>query len=130
MSIPAINLYTHGTHITVAHAMGTTIGINTMIILAGVFYFIKPTFNSAKWRLYGSIAFWIVQVTLLLFLISLIGMGVQRAIWQAGLTSDSFSKMSSSSGNWVLLFIILGTILMFSMASFFYISVYSILEEK
>ena len=119
MSIPAINLYTHGTHITVAHAMGTTIGINTMIILAGVFYFIKPTFNSAKWRLYGSIAFWIVQVTLLLFLISLIGMGVQRAIWQAGLTSESFSKMSSSSGNWVLLFIIFGTILMFSMASFF-----------
>lgn len=119
MSIPAINLYTHGTHITVAHAMGTTIGINTMIILAGVFYFIKPTFNSAKWRLYGSISFWIVQVTLLLFLISLIGMGVQRAIWQAGLTSESFSKMSSSSGNWVLLFIILGTILMFSMASFF-----------
>ena len=119
MSIPAINLYTHGTHITVAHAMGTTIGINTMIILAGVFYFIKPTFNSAKWRLYGNIAFWIVQVTLLLFLISLIGMGIQRAIWQAGLTSDSFSKMSSSSGNWVLLFIILGTILMFSMASFF-----------
>jgi len=119
MSIPAINLYTHGTHITVAHAMGTTIGINTMIILAGVFYFIKPTFNSAKWRLYGNITFWIVQVTLLLFLISLIGMGVQRAIWQAGLTSESFSKMSSSSGNWVLLFIILGTILMFSMASFF-----------
>ena len=119
MSIPAINLFTHGTHITVAHAMGTTIGINTMIILAGVFYFIKPTFNSEKWRLYGSIAFWIVQVTLLLFLISLIGMGIQRAIWQAGLTSESFSKMSSSSGNWVLLFIILGTILMFSMASFF-----------
>ena len=119
MSIPAINLYTHGTHITVAHAMGTTIGINTMIILAGVFYFIKPTFNSAKWRIYGSVTFWIVQVTLLLFLISLIGMGIQRAIWQAGLTSDSFSKMSSSSGNWVLLFIILGTILMFSMASFF-----------
>ncbi len=118
MSIPAINLYTHGTHITVAHAMGTTIGINTMIILAGAFYFIKPTFNSTKWRLYGSIAFWIVQITLLLFLISLIGMGLQRAIWQAGLTSDSFSKMSSSSGNWVLLFIILGTILMLSMASF------------
>jgi len=119
MSVPAINLYTHGTHITVAHAMGTTIGINTMIILAGVFYFIKPSFNSAKWRFYGSIAFWMVQVTLLLFLISLIGMGIQRAIWQAGLSSDSFSKMSSSSGNWVLLFIILGTFLMFSMASFF-----------
>ena len=131
MSIPAINLYTHGTHITVAHAMGTTIGINTMIILAGVFYFIEPTFNSAKWRIYGSVTFWIVQVTLLLFLISLIGMGIQRAIWQAGLTSDSFSKMSSSSGNWVLAFIILGTILMFSMASFFiYLLIQSYKKNK
>ena len=34
MSIPAINRHTHGTHITVAHAMGTTIGINTMLLLA------------------------------------------------------------------------------------------------
>jgi nitric oxide reductase subunit B len=34
ISIPAINLYTHGTHITVAHAMGSTIGINTMLLLA------------------------------------------------------------------------------------------------
>jgi len=32
ISIPAINIYTHGTHITVAHAMGSTIGINTMIL--------------------------------------------------------------------------------------------------
>ena len=119
MSIPAINLFTHGTHITVAHAMGTTIGINTMIIIAAAFYFIKPTFNNSKWKRFVTITFWVVQATLLLFLISLIGMGVQRAIWQAGLTSESFSKMSSSSGNWVLLFIILGTILMFSMASFF-----------
>ncbi|MDT8346749.1 MAG: cbb3-type cytochrome c oxidase subunit I, partial [Flavobacteriaceae bacterium] len=29
MSIPVLNLYMHGTHIIVAHAMGTTIGINS-----------------------------------------------------------------------------------------------------
>ncbi len=34
MSIPAINRYTHGTYITVLHAMGTTIGINTLILMA------------------------------------------------------------------------------------------------
>ena len=39
MSIPAINIYTHGTHVTVAHAMGTTIGINSMILLAACFEF-------------------------------------------------------------------------------------------
>ncbi|MBP6722504.1 MAG: cbb3-type cytochrome c oxidase subunit I, partial [Bacteroidia bacterium] len=37
ISIPAINYYTHGTQITVAHAMGTTIGINTPLLLASLF---------------------------------------------------------------------------------------------
>ena len=41
MSIPAINRYTHGTHITVAHAMGTTIGINSMILLASLGYMLR-----------------------------------------------------------------------------------------
>ena len=118
MSIPVINLFTHGTHITVAHAMGTTIGINTMIIIAAAFYFIKPTFNNSKWKRFGSITFWVVQATLLLFLISLIGMGIHRALWQAGLANESFSKMSSSSGNWVILFIIFGTLLFLSMGTF------------
>src|SRR5688572_22392200 len=38
ISIPAINKYTHGTHITVAHAMGATIGINTMLLFSCIFY--------------------------------------------------------------------------------------------
>ncbi|HMQ75949.1 MAG TPA: cbb3-type cytochrome c oxidase subunit I [Flavobacteriales bacterium] len=38
MSVPAINRYTHGTHITVAHAMGATIGINTFILLGCIAY--------------------------------------------------------------------------------------------
>jgi len=37
MSVPAINVYTHGTHFTVAHTMGTTIGINSFLLLAFVF---------------------------------------------------------------------------------------------
>lgn len=41
MSIPAINRYTHGTHITVAHAMGTTIGINTMILLGSIAWMLR-----------------------------------------------------------------------------------------
>ena len=38
ISIPAVNVYTHGTHIVVAHTMGSTIGINTMILLASVLF--------------------------------------------------------------------------------------------
>jgi nitric oxide reductase subunit B len=41
MSIPAVNRYTHGTHITVAHAMGTTIGINTMILLGSFSWLLR-----------------------------------------------------------------------------------------
>lgn len=33
MSVPALYRFTHGTHVTVAHAMGATIGINTFILL-------------------------------------------------------------------------------------------------
>ncbi len=58
ISIPAINLFTHGTHITVAHSMGSTIGINTMILLASVFFILQgdpakqadhPAFKSGIW---------------------------------------------------------------------------------
>ncbi len=72
MSIPAINRYTHGTHITVAHAMGTTIGINTMILLASFSYF---TGNES----YGGIirnAFRLTQLSLFIFWTGLIVAGV------------------------------------------------------
>lgn len=41
ISVPALNLFTHGTHVIVAHTMGATIGINTMILLASVFFVIE-----------------------------------------------------------------------------------------
>ena len=44
ISIPAINLFTHGTHITVAHSMGTTIGINTLILLSSVTFILEQKF--------------------------------------------------------------------------------------
>ena len=42
MSIPTINIYTHGTHVTVAHAMGTTIGINMILFARTLFPVLKP----------------------------------------------------------------------------------------
>ena len=53
MSVPAINLYTHGTHVTVAHTMGATIGINTFLLFAFVFDILwdknKATASQKKW---------------------------------------------------------------------------------
>ncbi|MFI5220810.1 MAG: cbb3-type cytochrome c oxidase subunit I [Bacteroidia bacterium] len=78
MSIPAVNIFTHGTHITVAHAMGTTIGINSMILLASVFY-IFSKHNPAlieKNRGRINVVIWIGNVSLFVFWISLIIGGV------------------------------------------------------
>lgn len=78
ISIPAVNIFTHGTHITVAHAMGSTIGINTMILLASCFFLItditKHQFNllHSKIIMYG---FWITNFCLILFWLSLIFAG-------------------------------------------------------
>ena len=116
MSIPAFNLYTHGTQITVSHAMGTTIGINTMIVLAGAFYFIKPTFDSIKALKRMTFVFWSSQIALLLFLITLTGMGIQRALWQAGISEGVFGQMMLRSRPWMIGFIITGTILFVSLA--------------
>ena len=74
ISIPAFNLFSHGTHITVGHAMGTTIGINTMILMGSVFLMIE---NLSGERMVGwakkcaSKGYWITNVSLFVFLGSL-----------------------------------------------------------
>jgi len=47
LSIPWLNALTHGTHVTVAHSMGSTIGINTMILLAAGFEIVLRRRDSA-----------------------------------------------------------------------------------
>lgn len=100
ISVPAINLYTHGTHITVAHAMGATIGINTMILLASVFYilsaenekFIPSNINKMN------VGFWLTNISLLVFWISLIAAGVIKAMqMQLGATSNFREVMDNLS---------------------------------
>lgn len=78
ISIPAINIFTHGTHITVAHAMGSTIGINTMILTASCLFLIQEitakTFNRFQWKSI-SIGFWVLNSLLLLFWLSFLAAG-------------------------------------------------------
>ena len=75
--------------------MGTTIGINTTILLASVFYIaaqIRPGFSLRKFRL----GFRIFNVSLFFFFLSLIAAGVQKSIWQYGTQSGTFSQMQDS----------------------------------
>jgi nitric oxide reductase subunit B len=76
ISVPAINLFTHGTHITVAHAMGSTIGINTTILFASVF-FISGASITKNLRM----GFWLFNGSLLLFWLCLVGAGMVKGYY-------------------------------------------------
>ena len=80
ISIPAINQFTHGTHITVAHSMGTTIGINTSILLASIMFIvsrIEPQYLVSKHRLL-LVGTWIFNISLFIFLTALVGAGIVK----------------------------------------------------
>lgn len=83
ISVPAVNIYTHGTHVTVAHSMGSSIGINTTILLASAFYLImditKCKFSESE-KKYISFGFWLFNLFFIVFWISLIIAGIQKGI--------------------------------------------------
>jgi nitric oxide reductase subunit B len=83
MSIPAVNIYTHGTHVTVAHAMGATIGINTMILFASIFYIFtkhNDTFIQ-KNRIVITTSLWVGNISLLVFWFALIVAGIVKGYY-------------------------------------------------
>ncbi len=111
LSVPSINQYTHGTHITVAHAMGTTIGINTMLLFASVFYMIRLKRKDeikSRWASRGIV---ITNISLMIFWTSLIGSGLYKISGQleqktfAAIMKGSipFFKMFTASGVFILL---------------------------
>ncbi|MBS1742842.1 MAG: cbb3-type cytochrome c oxidase subunit I [Bacteroidetes bacterium] len=108
MSVPAINIYTHGTHITVAHTMGATIGINTMLLLAVAYDILCDQHQSIFQRRAFNVAYWIANVSLLLFWISLIRIGVLKAKWQMSLKQIPFSVMMKQITPYFLIFLICG----------------------
>ena len=111
ISVPAFNLITHGTHITVAHAMGSTIGINTMILLASIFYVIReelPTETHAACSKQLRLGFWIANVSLGVFFLALILAGAGKGLFDGG----SFQEMMLSIRPFLLAFTISGVALM------------------
>ncbi|MGN6399289.1 MAG: cbb3-type cytochrome c oxidase subunit I [Flavisolibacter sp.] len=117
ISVPALNFYTHGTHITVAHAMGTTIGINTMLLFASVFFMLqqqKPTVLERKKKFIGrGIA--IANIALIFFWTALIGSGFvkiagklnSKAFAQIMEACKPFFKIFTASGAFVLVGLIM-----------------------
>jgi nitric oxide reductase subunit B len=94
MSIPAINRYTHGTHVTVAHAMGTTIGINTMILFASICYMLKMDDDiNKRMRLQLNIGYWCSQLSLLVFWLALIIAGINKGYQMVALHKTVFNEI-------------------------------------
>lgn len=113
-SIPAINFFTHGTHITVAHSMGTTIGINTTILFAAVFFVVSKLklehipFNKLKKSYY------LFNGSLLLFCCSLLYAGAKRSNWMYFTKDVHFSEMQDSLYHTYIAFFVFGIALVIS----------------
>ena len=108
-SIPAINLFTHGTLITVAHSMGTTIGINTTILLASILYIIakiNPDFDCKSRQL--QIGFSIFKVSFFVFWISLLLAGIKKSHWMYFTKDISFAEMQVSLYGYYCMFLFSG----------------------
>ncbi len=76
ISIPSVNFYTHGTHITVAHAMGATIGINTLLLLASLCLIASEIAEDVLKSKAFTRGIVLMNASLLIFWLSLIGMGI------------------------------------------------------
>ncbi|MFQ5334793.1 MAG: cbb3-type cytochrome c oxidase subunit I, partial [Flavobacteriales bacterium] len=111
ISIPAINFYTHGTYITVAHAMGTTIGINTSILLSAIIWIIQresPGFTDKYAGLFRS-GFYIFHISLIVFWCCLILGGIYKSLWMYSAGSNGFfSDMMAGLRPVFFLFLIAG----------------------
>lgn len=111
ISIPALNLYTHGTLITVAHSMGTTIGINTTILLASALFIVSKTNRNLLDQASKQIkqGFWVFNLSFLLFFICLLIGGIIKGIWQITPEHNSFGAMQKEISSFMGLFLAAGT---------------------
>ena len=127
MSVPAINVYTHGTHITVAHTMGATIGINSFLLLAMASDILQDTCVPVKQhRNWFNRGYIIANLSLLIFWISLITAGILKARWQMSTAKVPFSMMMLQLRPYFILFFIAGT----AMTAGFYLLIYPLLRNQ
>ena len=115
MSVPAINRYTHGTHITVAHAMGTTIGINTMILMASFSYMLGIDNLNTLTKKTISINYWISQYSLFVFWLSLIAAGIIKGYMATAMNLNNFQQIMTPVMPAIKIFSFAGILLVISL---------------
>ena len=108
MSIPAINIYMHGTHIIVAHTMGTTIGINTMILMAIAYDILwKKKAMHSNFKL----SFLLTNISLGVFFMALIIAGIIKSYWQFNEPQIAYGGMFARLKPWFFVFFSAGIFL-------------------
>lgn len=109
MSVPAVNIYTHGTHVTVAHVMGTTIGINTMLLMAFCFdILMEKNQRPVRFHRQITVGYFLANTSLLIFFVALVGAGIQRSQWQMSNEGILFSTMMKGLMPYFIVFTIAG----------------------
>jgi nitric oxide reductase subunit B len=109
MSIPALNIWIHGTHVVVAHTMGASIGINSMLLLGYCYDILHP--KASKQRpssLRENWGYLLIQFCLAVFWISLIIAGIMKAYWQFNPSPVPYSGMLQNARVWFVLFFLSG----------------------
>lgn len=115
MSIPVLNYFTHGTHVTVAHSMGTTIGINTTILFTSIVFIISrlnPNNNLVNNKSFN-FGYYLYNISLFVFWMTLMLIGVLKTLW----TSEAkiFSTIHQDLAPYYMLMIFSGFCLFISL---------------
>ncbi|MGE4346545.1 MAG: cbb3-type cytochrome c oxidase subunit I [Flavobacteriaceae bacterium] len=105
MSIPALNIYMHGTHVIVAHTMGATIGINTMLLLAFTYDIFGNQTTRLKTEKFG---FWLINGSLLVFWISLTMAGFAKSYEQFNNPEVAYGEIIRQLRPWFYVFFVSG----------------------
>ena len=110
ISIPAINHYSHGSHITVAHSMGTTIGINTTILLASAMFMCSCINAEIIKRMEKTLSRGIIlfNLSLFVFLASLVVAGSIKGQWMYSENSAFYSVLTEQIKPYIRYFLSAG----------------------
>lgn len=111
MSVPALNVYMHGTHVIVAHTMGATIGINTILLLAFAYEILGNTSAVTRFNKVISMGFWLINISLFTFWMSLLIAGFMKAFWEFNEPTVPFGSMMISLKPWFYGFYVSGVFL-------------------
>ena len=118
ISIPTFNWFTHGTTITVAHAMGSTIGINSMILFGAGFTWmisktgIRPPTEKKLWLGFGiTNLFLLVFFLLLVFAGAVKGLGMVKSGWSFAQVQDHLEPMMWWGG-WAAIGLLAGLLIL------------------